>query len=278
MPRPRMSLKILCQTAGAAGFLSLSAGCLPPPAVVTFQSTPTPVLLSKVDRIGGTPQAQTPPPIASFRGNVRSEIIIKNTTVTNTTTTTDEKKEGYSTGEKKEGYSTGEKKEGYSTGEKKEGYSTGEKKEGYSTGSNNNDAANAAAKGYSTGQAPKYCAPPRTYATEPPKVRQNEYVYGAGAFFEQGPNLLTFYSLQALYSDGARARNPNPPNPKDVDIYIKSLRVRSIFYSNTDSETSQTDPETDNKGQTSQTTTTKETRTIYKANGARVKAVITPKR
>jgi hypothetical protein len=250
MPRSRISIKALCQAAGAAGFLSLSAGCLPPPAVVTFQSTPTPVLLSKVDRIGGTPQAQTPQPIASFRGNVRSELITESTTVTNTTTT---------------------------SGEKKEGYSTGEKKEGYSTGSNN-DAANATAKGYSTGQAPKYCAPPRTYATEPPKVRQNEYVYGAGAFFQQGPNLLTFYSLQALYSDGARARNPNPPNPKDVDIYIKSLRVRTIFYSNTDSETSQTDPETDKKGQTSQTTTTKKTTTIYKANGARVKAVITPKR
>ena len=258
MPRPRVSIGALCQTAGAATLLALSAGCLPPPAVVTFQSTPTPVLLSKVDRVGGTPQAQTPPPIASFKGNVRSELITKSTTVTNTTTTT-----GGNSGNS--GYSTGEKKEGYSTGEKKEGYSTGEK-------SNTNSGYSA-----SGSNAPKYAAPPRQ-TEQAPKVQQNQYVYGAGAFFQQGPNLLTFYSMQALYSEGARQKNPNPPNPKDVDIYIESFRVRTIFYSNTDTETQQTDPETNNKGQTTQTTESKSTTTVYKVNGARVSAVITPKR
>jgi hypothetical protein len=262
MPKNRNSIRDLCQIIGVTSFLALSAGCLPPPVVITFQSTPTPVLLSRVDRIGGTPQATTPKPIATFKGNVRSELVTESTTVTDTTTTTGEKK-GYSTGK------PDEKNSGYSTGEKPP-----EKKEGYSTGANNNTPP----KGYSTGQAPKYAAPPRTPTSEAPKVQQNQYVYGAGAAFQQGPNLLTYYSLRALYSEGARQKNPTPPNPKDVDIYIDSLRVRAIFLLYTDSDTSQSDPETTSSGQTSTTTTSEETTTVYRINGARVKASITPKR
>jgi hypothetical protein len=269
MPRTRVSIRALCQSFGAASFLALSAGCLPP-VVVTFQGTPTPVLLSKVDRVGGTPLATTPPPIASFKGNVRSQIYSESTTVTETTNTTTTGGTGPNTG-----YSTGDKPAGYSTGDKPAGYST--------TGDD--------PPGYAGSNKSKYSAPPRTPTSTPPNVYQNEYVYGAGAFHQEGPNLLTFYALKALYSEAARRANPNPPNPKDIDIFITSFRVRSIFFSYKDTETEQSDPETKTTGSsqkgntttqgqttTSTTTTTKQTTTVYKVNGARVKAVITPKR
>lgn len=75
----------------AVGFLLGACGARP--IVATFDSIPTPVLLSRVDRVGGDPSQMPPPPVTEFRARVASTKYIE---VESTTTT--ETKTGYAAG------------------------------------------------------------------------------------------------------------------------------------------------------------------------------------
>ena len=85
------SLRDLARPIALGGALLLSAllgsgGCAARPIVATFDSLPTPVLLSKVDRVGGSIPQTPPPALTRFSSKVASSYVVDVDTSTETET------------------------------------------------------------------------------------------------------------------------------------------------------------------------------------------------
>lgn len=245
----------------------LVGACAAPPVVATFQGIPTPVLISKVDRIGGKPV--TPQGGVPVRANARSEKYDESTTTT-TTTTTEQKAYTGSAGTAGgssggPAYSGTGSSGGSSGGPAYNGTGAGKPAPAY--GGAKTSAALAQAGDNPEGH---YKAPPRTGTVTTTDV--NQYSSGFYSIYAQGPNLLSFQFLRDMSSRSASRGKP-VMQPKDADIFLSKVKIRSFFYILTDEETVET---TDANGVKSETTKT--TVGIGDLNGIRVRGVAVPAR
>jgi hypothetical protein len=253
------STRGLARPIALGGALLLSAllgggGCAARPIVATFDALPTPVLLSKVDRVGGSIPQTPPPALTRFSSKVASSYVVAVDTTTETETV--------STGGG--GYKAGSGSGG-SSGYKAGGSKGSGGSSGYKAGGSKASGSGSGYKAASATKPKAYKAPARTTPSTVTVTTTETDVFAAGGY--DGANKLTYAALFAMASRPAREQAAKTggalPDIRDVDIRLTRVRAWSYFFM-----TSEQDTDAEGKSKSSVT---------YAAeNRVRIDGVVTP--
>jgi hypothetical protein len=205
------------------------------------------VLLSKVDRVGGSIPQTPPPALTRFSTKVASSYVVDVDTTSSTETV--------STGGG--GYKAGSG----SGGSKGSGGSSG-----YKAGGSKGSGGSSGYKAASASKPKVYKAPTRTAPSTVTVTKTDVDVFAAGGY--DGANKLTYAALFAMASRSARDQAAKAgvtlPDIRDVDIRLTKVRAWSYFFMTSDQDT-------DAEGKS------KSSVTYAAENRVRIDGVVTPR-